>query len=282
MIDIKRALTQAIALLSETSPSAQLDAEILLAYAINASRTFLYTHPEQTLTPAQHEIYQKLVAKRCEGIPIAYLTHSREFWSLPLRVGKDTLIPRPETELLVELTLTLLKDVSPASIVDLGTGSGAVALALASERPDWQILACDLNQAAVDIATLNATDLGLANVHICHSDWFTAIPSHQFNAIVSNPPYIAKDDPHLEQGDVRFEPKEALISGVDGLDSLNYIIQHSYDRLLPGGVLLLEHGYDQKQAVTSMLKARGYEQVHCWQDWQGHDRVSGGWRSEAI
>lgn len=279
MIDIKHALNQAIALLNETSPSAQLDAEILLAYTLNTSRTFLYTHPEKTLNPSQYETYQQLIAKRYDGIPIAYLTNSREFWSLPLRVDNDTLIPRPETELLVELTLTLLKDVSPASIVDLGTGSGAIAVALASERPDWQILACDLNQAAVHIASHNVTNLGLTNVHIYHSDWFAAIPSHQFNAIVSNPPYIAKDDPHLEQGDVRFEPKEALISGAEGLDSLNYIIQHSYDRLLPGGVLLLEHGYDQKHAVTSMLKARGYEQVNCWQDWEGNDRVSGGWRS---
>lgn len=280
MIDIKHTLNRAIALLNGNSPSAQLDAEILLAYALNTTRTFLYTHPEQTLNSGQHETYQQLVTKRCEGIPIAYLTNSREFWSLPLRVCKDTLIPRPETELLVELALTLLKKISPASIVDLGTGSGAIAVALASERPDWQILACDFNQAAVEIASHNATNLGLTNVNICHSDWFAAIPSHQFNAIVSNPPYIAKNDPHLEQGDVRFEPKEALISGVDGLASLNHIIQHSYDRLLPGGLLLLEHGYDQKHAVTSMLKARGYEHVQCWQDWQGHDRVSGGWRND--
>jgi release factor glutamine methyltransferase len=278
MSDIKHALKQAITFLNNTSPSAQLDAEILLAYVLNASRTFLYTHPEHPLDHTQHEAFQQLITKRCEGLPIAYLTNSREFWSLPLRVCKDTLIPRPETELLVELTLALLKDTSPASVIDLGTGSGAIALALASERPDWQIIACDANQAAVDTAYYNATNLGLTNVHICHSDWFASISQQQFSAVVSNPPYIAKDDPHLTEGDVRFEPKEALISGVDGLESLKYIIQASYDRLLPGGFLLLEHGYDQKQAVTSLLKARGYEQVHCWQDWQGHDRVSGGWR----
>lgn len=278
MTDIKQALSNAIALLNQTSPSAQVDAEVLLAYTLGSSRAFLYTHPEKTLNDAQNKAYQQLIATRCGGLPIAYLTNTREFWSLPLNVSKDTLIPRPETELLVELTLSLLKDVSPASLIDLGTGSGAIALALASERPDWQILACDINQATVDIAQQNTINLGLSNVCVCQSNWFASLPSHQVNAIVSNPPYIAKNDPHLIQGDVRFEPKGALISGVHGLDALTYIIQHGYDYLLPGGLLLVEHGFAQKDAVMALLNARGYESSHCWQDWQGHDRVSGGWR----
>lgn len=278
MTDIRQALNKAITSLSQTSPSAQLDAEVLLAYALNTNRTFLYTHPEKILAPSQDDVYQQIVAKRCGGIPIAYLTKTREFWSLPLYVSQDTLIPRPETELLVELTLSLLKDVSPASIIDLGTGSGAIALALASERPDWQLLACDVSQAALEIAEQNAVHLNLSNVCICHSNWFTSIPQHQVNAIVANPPYIAKSDPHLIQGDVRFEPKDALISGVDGLDALTIIIQQGYEYLLPGGLLLVEHGFNQKEAVISLLKERGFESSHCWPDWQGHDRVSGGWR----
>ena len=239
MVDIKHALNHAITLLESTSPSAQIDAEVLLTYALDTSRTFLYTHPEKNLTNTQQEAYQALVTKRCEGLPIAYLTGTREFWSLPLHVCKDTLIPRPETELLVSLCLSLLKDILHATILDAGTGSGAIALALASERPDWQVLACDISEAAVAIARHNATHLHLPNVHICCSNWFDRITTPLFHAIVSNPPYIAKDDPHLKQGDVRFEPQGALISGADGLESLTHLIEHSYDRLLPGGLLLL-------------------------------------------
>ena len=279
MVDIKHALNHAITLLESTSPSAQIDAEVLLTYALDTSRTFLYTHPEKNLTNTQQEAYQALVTKRCEGLPIAYLTGTREFWSLPLHVCKDTLIPRPETELLVSLCLSLLKDILHATILDAGTGSGAIALALASERPDWQVLACDISEAAVAIARHNATHLHLPNVHICCSNWFDRITTPLFHAIVSNPPYIAKDDPNLKQGDVRFEPQGALISGADGLESLKHLIEHSYDRLLPGGLLLLEHGFEQKRAVTTLLNQRGYNNVQSWQDWQGHDRISGGWRS---
>ena len=276
MSDIRQSLAQATILLTPNSTTARLDAELLLTKILNVSRAFFYTHPEKMLTAPQEQAYQRLLAKRIAGTPIAYLTGTREFWSLPLNVSEATLIPRPETELLVELALTLLTDTSPATLLDLGTGSGAIALALASERPDWQLLACDKSQAAVDAARGNATQLKLDNINVFYSDWFESIPKQSFNAIISNPPYIAEHDPHLKQGDVRFEPSDALVSGSDGLDALNHIIKQSVEWLLPGGLLLLEHGFEQGPAVTNKLKQCGYQQVQCWQDWQGHDRVSGG------
>lgn len=280
MSNIKLALEQATILLTPVSPSARLDAELLLAKTMNVPRAFFYAHPEDALTTIQQEQYHALLAKRAAGTPIAYLTGTREFWSLPLNVCEDTLIPRPETELLVELALRLLMNTSPATVLDLGTGSGAIALALASERPDWQLLACDKSQTAVNVTRNNAIQLEIHNLTVLCSDWFSSIPMQRFNAIVSNPPYIAASDPHLTEGDVRFEPRDALISGIDGLDALTYLIKQSQQWLLPGGLLLLEHGYNQGEAVTTMLKQCGYQQVQCWKDWQGNDRVSGGWTSK--
>jgi release factor glutamine methyltransferase len=269
MTDIKSALEQAAKLLTPVSPTPRLDAELLLTKILTRSRTFFYTHPEDTLTSAQAEQYQQVLRERLNGVPVAYLTGIREFWSLSLQVSRDTLIPRPETELLVELALKLTGEASNVKILDLGTGSGAIALALASERPDWTLLACDKSQAAVDVARANATRLGMHNVNVLCSNWFESIPAQQFNA-------IAEQDPHLDQGDVGFEPRDALISGTEGLDALHYLIQQSKNWLLPNGLLLLEHGYQQGVAVTNMLTEYGYQDVQCWQDWQGLDRVSGG------
>ena len=271
---IKAELVQATNALSALSPSARLDAELLLSKIIHQSRTFFYTHPEYTLTLLEHKAYQHLLAQRMTGTPIAYLTGTREFWSLPLEVTTDTLIPRPDTERLVELTLSLLPETFPAKILDLGTGSGAIALALASERPNWSLLACDKSQAAVQTARDNATRLSINNMNVLCSNWFDSIPKQRFDAIVSNPPYIAENDPHLLQGDVRFEPRDALVSGVDGLDALHYIIEQSQDWLLPKGFIVLEHGFEQGPAVTAALKRFGYQHVKCFQDWQENDRVS--------
>jgi release factor glutamine methyltransferase len=277
MIDIKRALSLAISQLDAYIDTSRIDAEILLAHTLSKPRTFLYSHPETLLTKEQLIIFQKNVARRSLGTPVAYITGTREFWSLPIKVTRDTLIPRPETELLIELMLARLEQVNEARILDLGTGSGAIALALAKERRDWHISACDCSEGALKTAEENARNLGLSNICFYHSDWFSKIITPRtFHAIVSNPPYIAANDPHLNSGDLRFEPSLALISGPDGLCALEHIIKHSLARLEPDGLLLIEHGYDQKIAVTTMLNDYGYKRVQCWKDFQGHDRVSGG------
>jgi release factor glutamine methyltransferase len=258
---------------------ARTDAEILLAHVLNTTRTYIYTHPEKELTKKEFNLFQRLIARRSLGMPVAYIIGTREFWSLPLKVNEETLIPRPETELLVEITLNLLSHYLNAHVLDLGTGSGAIAIALAKERPDWQVTACDCSKGALKTAKKNAKFLDLHNIQFCYSNWFSQIKeSKTFHAIVSNPPYIAANDPHLISGDIRFEPPLALIGGTNGLTALEHIIQHSLARLKPNGLLLIEHGFDQKFAVTSMLNNYGYQDVQCWQDLQGHDRVSVGRR----
>ena len=274
MIDIKQALREATTYLTKSNQSGHRDSEILLSFVLQSNRAFLYAHAEKKLSTAEWEQFQALIHKRQEGVPIAYLTECREFWSLPLCVSKDTLIPRPETELLVALTLDRLTNAEEASVLDLGTGSGAVALALASERPRWKILASDVSKAALQIAEQNATNLALDNVLFYCSNWFDALPKQRFNAIVSNPPYIALNDPCLRNGDLRFEPQQALTSGKTGLEALTQIISEAHDYLLPDGLLVLEHGYEQGKDVIALLQNAGFYEVQCVPDIQGLDRVS--------
>ncbi len=256
----------------------ELESEILLCHVLNKNRAYLFAHPEVLLSQQQLETYQNLLNQRAQGVPIAYLTGDREFWSLNLKVNEHTLIPRHETELLVELALEKIDESTDTCILELGTGSGAISLALAKEKPHWQIIACDINQDALLVAKENAAYHQLSNIHFYHSDWFSKIPQRQYHAIISNPPYIAKDDPHLKEGDLRFEPQKALVSGQSGLADLQWIIEQGYDYLLPNAILLLEHGYDQKLNVQAILNTLGYKKVQTWQDMQGQDRVTGGIR----
>lgn len=259
-----------------TTDSARLDAEVLLAHVLDKPRVYLLTWPEQTLTDNQHTRYQQLIEQRVQGVPIAYLTGTREFWSLPLMVSKDTLIPRPDTETLVNIALQKLQGKNGLRICDLGTGSGAVALALASERPDCELLATDISAASLEIAERNATHLGLCNVRFMQSDWFAALADQQFDLIVSNPPYIAELDPHLTLGDVAHEPRQALIAGPEGLDDLLQIVAGAQDHLSPAGWLLMEHGNLQAEDARKLLMKKGYMDIRTWQDETGNPRVSGG------
>jgi release factor glutamine methyltransferase len=255
-----------------------IEAESLLAHVLKKNRAYLYTYPESIIPNTELGTFKELVTERATGVPLAYLTKTREFWSLELEVNESTLIPRHETELLVELALSLLPEEKELNVLDLGTGSGAIALALASERPHWHIHACDLSSEALAVASRNVQRLNIQNVSLHQSNWFASLPRISFDAIVSNPPYIAKDDPHLLMGDLVFEPSSALVSGEDGLSDIKYILLEAYQFLLPQGLILIEHGYSQKNLISTIIKKLGYQNPQCWQDLLGHDRVSGGWK----
>lgn len=274
-MQIRVTLQQASQKLAARSESAHLDAELLLCKVLNKTRSYLFTWPDTELTVQQQAAFQILIDQRLQGIPVAYLLGYREFWGLKLEVSTATLIPRPDTELLVELALERLTNHVAPTILDLGTGTGAIALALAQERRDAHIVAIDQSSEALAIAQRNQQNLQLHNLSLLTSNWFSTLSKlHLFDMIVSNPPYIAETDPHLNQGDVRFEPRAALSSGADGLKDLTYIIQTAPNYLKPQGWLLLEHGYDQGAAVVKLLKTTGYTEVACYQDLAGNDRVS--------
>lgn len=259
----------------ESSASPRMDAEILLAFCLQKPRSHLFTWPEHGLSDANWQTFQTLLSRRQAGEPIAYITGEREFWSLNLQVSPSTLIPRPETELLVETCLNLLAPQGPLAVLDLGTGSGAIALALAWERPLWQLTAVDISAEALTIAQSNAVRHQLERIRFIQSDWFKNIPPQRFDAIVSNPPYIATQDPHLQQGDLRFEPMHALASGQTGMDAILLLASQARDWLKPGGWLLVEHGYDQRIAVQTALQDFGWQNIQSWQDLQKLDRLTG-------
>ncbi|MEB7916748.1 peptide chain release factor N(5)-glutamine methyltransferase [Enterobacter mori] len=271
-MDFQRWLREAVSELSE-SESPKRDAEILLEHVTGKSRTYLLAFGETLLTAEQEAQLAALLARRKTGEPVAHLVGEREFWSLPLYVSAATLIPRPDTECLVEQALARLPTV-PCSILDLGTGTGAIALALATERPDCTVTAVDVMPDAVTLAQRNVKRLGLGNVTVLQSSWFTALENRLFALIVSNPPYIDEHDPHLAQGDVRFEPLTALVAANEGLADLDHIVTTSRQHLLPGGWLLVEHGWTQGNAVRALFTNAGYRAVATCRDYGGNERLT--------
>ncbi|BFM17141.1 peptide chain release factor N(5)-glutamine methyltransferase [Maricurvus nonylphenolicus] len=259
--------------LDQISDSARLDVELLLAECVERERTYLYTWPEKELTPEQQARFESLFSRRLTGEPVAHILGQREFWSLPLQVNPSTLIPRPDTERLVEVVLDLDLP-NDARVVDLGTGTGAIALALASEKPGWNITGVDQSVDAVKLAEANRQALGFNHITIKQSDWFGELASEQFNLIVSNPPYIDQQDPHLAEGDVRFEPLSALVADANGLADIQHIAEQAKQHLLPGGWLALEHGFEQGEDVREIFSACGYVDVVTEQDYGGNDRVT--------
>jgi release factor glutamine methyltransferase len=260
----------------DNSDSARLDAEVLLSHILKVDRSYLFAHPEKDITDDEREQFSNLIEKRKQGVPVAHLVGNREFWSLQLKVTPDTLIPRPETEILVEKILEQISKNSTWKIVDLGTGSGAIALAIASERPACSVIATDLSSKALSIAKHNAQQLNIHNVEFITGHWFEPLEGKYFHVIVSNPPYIPEGDPHLKQGDVRFEPGSALVAGNDGLECIEQIVQEAHLYLEPEGLLAFEHGYEQGEAVRTLLKKHGYSDIHTASDLAELERATFG------
>ncbi len=256
------------------------DAVVLLAYALARTPAWLYAHGDAEIQTDEQSRYEGLIARRAQGEPVAYLTGRRGFWSFDVMVTPDTLIPRPETERLVELALERAPPTQGLRIADLGTGSGAIALALAYERRDAEIIATDVSAAALNVAAANAHALGLHHVRFRQGVWWAPLQGERFDLIVSNPPYIGEDDPHLQQGDLRYEPAAALSSGRDGLDAIGILVNEAPAYLRNGGWLLLEHGWRQGEAVRMLMTKAGFVSVHTAQDIEGRDRVTLG-RSSA-
>jgi release factor glutamine methyltransferase len=264
---------------SRTGPG---DAEWLLSHVLGQSRGWLYAHGDDELDAAAEARFAELLARRIAGEPVAYLVGRRGFWCFDLKVTPATLIPRPETELLVELALERLPTGQVLSIADLGTGSGAIALALAHERPDARVIATDASFAALEVAEGNARALGLENIAFLQGDWLAPLRGEAFDLIASNPPYIAAADAHLEQGDLRFEPPAALASGADGLEAIRVIVRDAPSHLVSGGWLLLEHGWEQGEAVRELLTGAGLIDVGTARDLEDRDRVSYGRLGGAV
>ncbi len=273
-LTIRRYLEDGAALLSYVSDCPRLEAESLLAYLMKKPRSHLLAWPEKELDFPVAKGFEVLLRRRFSGEPVAYITGVREFWSMPLRVNRNVLIPRPETELLVEKVLEYLPERKGASILDLGTGSGNIALALARERPDARITAVEISKPALKVARLNAKMLHIDTVDFREGFWFEPVSGMRFDVIVSNPPYVEEGDEHLIEGDVRFEPENALLGGTDGLSSFRSIIDQAFTFLEPDGWLMFEHGYDQALRVHRLLRAMRYFNIHTFRDDGGRDRVT--------
>ncbi|TQV81411.1 peptide chain release factor N(5)-glutamine methyltransferase [Aliikangiella coralliicola] len=256
------------------SESPAVDAEYLLSKLLNKNFTWLKTWPDYQLSNQQEAEYRAMVERRKSGEPIAYITGEKAFWTLLLETNPSTLIPRPETELLVEQALSFLSQYQTAKVLDLGTGTGAIALAIASERPTDKVYACDYNQQAVELALRNAEKNQIKNATIFQSDWLNNVDESSFELIVSNPPYVAEGDPHLERGDLRFEPDGALVASGDGLDDIRRIVSNAVGYLCHGGKLMLEHGFEQGDQVRKILIDASYRDVITVQDLAGLDRVT--------
>lgn len=280
MTTIHSAINDAAGQLNESSDSPILDAEVLLCFVLQKQRGYLKTWPEQTLTREQVYQFRSLVEKRRYGHPVAYLTGRREFWSRDFIITPDVLIPRPETELLIETCLELIPGNQHLKLADLGTGSGIIAITLAVERPALDVTATDLCPAALAVARRNAQRFNVNNIHFHQSHWFDDLKDSIFDIVVSNPPYIAQGDPHLQRGDLRFEPDSALVSGRQGLGNIERIADTARNHLRPDGYLLVEHGFDQQEPVGTIFKHYQYKHVQTYSDLSGQPRVTGGQRSK--
>ncbi len=273
---VSQTLAAAVRALGPQNEAPRLEAEVLLAHVLDVDRAALIARPETELSPEARERFEALIARRVQGEPVAYLTGIREFWSIELEVSREVLIPRPETERLVEAALDRLSTSTPTRVADLGTGCGAIALAISCERSRASIVATDISPQALAVARRNLIRTGARNIHLVACDWLSAIDSAAFDLIVSNPPYVRESDPHLRQGDLALEPRLALAAGRDGLDAIRAIVAVAGSRLLEKGCLLLEHAFDQGPVVRDLLKAGGYREVFTLKDFAGHERISGG------
>ena len=272
-LTLEQAIAAGADLLASSSESAKLDAQVLLLHILQKPRSYLFTWPEHALSNEQQSQFNVFLQRRLKGEPVAHITGLREFWSLSLEVNATTLIPRPDTETLVECALNLAM-LDTAKVLDLGTGTGAIALALGCEMPNWQIIAVDRVTEAVALANKNQQRLGINNVDVKQSNWFSALQGEKFNLIVTNPPYIEQDDIHLNQGDVRFEPLSALVADDAGMSDIKQIITQSRDYLLSSGYLLIEHGFEQAEAVRHLFKEMAFINIKTVKDFGNNDRVT--------
>lgn len=297
---LSKILKIAVDTLFHTSKTPLFDAEILLAHVLNKPRIFLHAWPMHKINKKQKDDFFELIKKRNDGCPVAYLTGTQEFWSMNFVVNEATLIPRPETEHLVESALTKLDKKANYQIVDLGTGSGAVGLSIAKELPKSQVFATDISQAALDVARLNANQLNIKNIQFYQGNWYDALPSQichvapafagvnsgwhpaKYDLIVSNPPYVSLNEVSLLSKEVEFEPYIALFSEENGLKDIQYILHHAHAYLKRGGYLLIEHGFLQGEFVRSLFETAGFKEIFTCRDYAGHERISGGCRERKF